>query len=772
MFLPRGGTEAKGDWLNVLLASRGLHTPVQREAFLRPDMAALRDAELLPGAQEAAKVLEKIRRDRHTVAIYGDYDVDGVCAAAIMEETLIAYGVDCFIYIPDRHEEGYGLNMEAVERLSERAQCIWTVDCGIVSHGEVERARELNMDVVITDHHRPGDTLPRANAVVCPLLEDYPFPYLCGAGVAWKMCDLLMGRDFAMGRLCLCALATVADVVSLTDENRVLVYHGLKQIASTARPGLISLCRRAGLETGSVTSSSIAYQLAPRLNAAGRLESAMDAVRLLRTEDEGEAEALSLKLELLNTKRREAQSVVMAEAEDQVREMDLTALHAIVVLGENWDSGVVGLAAGKIAEKYAYPTVILTRLEDGETCVGSARSAGQVDIHRALHACGDIFLRFGGHAAAAGMTLKCEDVPLLRERLSQNVSEQLQGKAPVKTVVYDAKMTLAEVTQHTVEQLEALEPFGMGNPAPRFLFENAEMLLLRRVGAQRNHLKCTLRQDGQVREGIAFGLGHLDAFAGNRADLVAVPVLNRFMGRVTAECQVTDLKPSCAHLPRDEERELRAVLQELRLLAENMYEFAPIAGFSAVEDVPETWLCEPQGTLFWCRRAETAERMAARYPQLSLLENPEGDPRAYTGIALYQSAFSPRYKRVVLCDGLLCNEEMSYLRAVYPGTEFVYFSGSSAREMAIRLRVSVEELRDIYRALRASGGDEIARFAERMHIPAARADAAFDMLSDMKLIRRRQGPDRAEMLPAQKSDPEMSALYRLLSRIGTQEGVF
>lgn len=767
MFRPRGGVEANAGWLDALLLSRGLDTQEKRQAFLRPDFGALRDARLLPGALDALHVLENLKAEHKTVAVYGDYDVDGVCAAAIMEETLLAYGVSCFVYIPDRHEEGYGLNMAAIESLSTRCHAIWTVDCGIVSNAEVEYAKELGMAVVVTDHHRPGDALPPADAVVCPLLDGYPFPGLCGAGVAWKICDLVMGRAFAMDRLCLCALATVADVVPLLDENRVLVHFGLQKIAETKRKGLISLCRRAGVEPKQVKSSTIAYQLAPRLNAAGRLESAMDAVKLLRTLDEGEADALSLKLELLNTRRREAQNVVMVEAEEQVKEMDLTAFSAIVVLGENWDSGVVGLAAGKIAEKYAYPTVILTRLEDGETCVGSARSAGDVDIHRALKDCGDIFLRFGGHAAAAGMTLRCEDVPLLRERLSQNVRMQLQGRAPMKVVTYDAKMTLKDVTKATVEQMEQLEPFGMSNPAPRFLFEGVEIPLLRAVGAQGAHLKCTFRQAGEVREGIAFGMGKTGFMPGCVADMVAVPTLNRFMGRETAECQVTDMRLESANLPVDEERELRAVLQELRLLAENIYEFAPIADFSCVGDVPSDWIGETQGTLLWCRSARTAQEMARRYPHLPLLTDAQHDPRAYTGITVWAAGVSPRYKRVVLCDGLLCEEEKAYLATQYPGVAFCSLDSTCARDMARRLYVSVEELREIYRTLKKSGGDETLRFAEKMGMPASRADAAFDMLCDMGLAERQKSPDGIRLLPAARSDPARSALYRLLARIGT-----
>ena len=765
LFLPRGGCAQSENWLEHLLLSRGLDTEAKKQAFLHPDFTALPPAALLPSAADAVRVLKELREKNATVAVYGDYDVDGVCASVIMEETLRAYGIPCFVYVPDRHEEGYGLNKNAVEALSSRCQGILTVDCGIVSHEEVRLAGELGMTVIVTDHHRPGDTLPPADAVVCPLLEDYAFPYLCGAGVAWKICDLLMGRAFAMERLDLCALATVADMVPLTGENRLLVHEGLKRMALSRRPGIQALCKRAGTEQMKVKASVIAYQLAPRLNAAGRLESAMDAVNLLRTWDMDEAEALSLKLDMINTRRKEAQSLVMAEAEDAVKTMDLTASAAIVVLGEDWDSGVVGLAAGKIAEKYGYPTVILTRLEDGVHCVGSARSGGAVDIHRALKECGDIFVRFGGHAAAAGMTLKCDDVPLLCERLSRNVRSQLMGAAPMKVVRYDASMRLSDITVETVEMMERLEPFGMGNPAPQFLFEKVEMQEMRQVGARGAHLKCVFRQGNEVRSGIAFGMGAFARLGMHVMDVVAAPTVNSFMGRVTAECQVTDMHivPSC--LSADPERELRAVLQELRRLAENIYEFAPAAGFSVVEEVPSPWMEMAQGTLLWCRRSETAVKMAMRYPRLPLLTDPVGDARGYTGIACADTEFAPCYRRVVLCDGLICPEEAMYLRARYPDTEFVCLQGTGARDLAKQLHVPIDELRALYKQLRERGSAETALFAERIQWPCARVEAAFDILADMGLAKHVQAPRGIMLLPPVKSDPMTSGLYRLLDSV-------
>lgn len=750
------------DWFGCLLAARGVDTPEKARAFLQPSMDQLQDPAALPGALQAMAVLKELRSQQAVVAIYGDYDVDGVCASSILEEALIRFGLRTFVYIPDRHEEGYGLNLQAVERLSAHCQALVTVDCGITSVAEVERARELGMKVIITDHHHIGDVLPNADALVSPLLADYPFPYLCGAGVAWKLCQLLCGDAFALGRLDLCALATVADVVALQGENRVLVKKGLEVMGENRRTGLRALCRAAGVDPRKIRSESVAYQLAPRLNAAGRLESAMDAYRLLRTEDEQEAAALSLKLETLNAKRREAQMLVLAEAENQVQHMDLTRQRAIVVLGENWDSGVVGLSAGKLAEKYAYPVVVLTRETGSDTCVGSARSACGVDLYQALKDCGDVFLRFGGHSQAAGMTLKCEHVPLLRERLSQQVQRQLQGRALIQQVEYDGVMHLEDVTRDTVEKMALLEPFGMGNPAPQFLFDQVEGVMLRPVGRENAHLKCTFRQDDAMRDGIFFGGGSWKDAPRGKLQFVGVPVINEFQGRLTAECQVRAMKLLPQTLPEDEDRELRAVLQELRHLTENIIEFAPLRRFSAAQTVPEDWGSASQGTLFLCRRLQTAKVWLEKLPHAHFMTGNSSDPRAYTAVGYAMQHWSPRYRHIVLCDGLLCDEELDALKNQYPDAAFCVLAPDGTQALLRKLYIGRDELRNMFRVLRTHSGQDAVSISESMGIPCARVLCAMEILCQMHLAAWRQDHMGVDMLPVRKCEPEESALYRFL----------
>ena len=430
--LPLTGLPA---WLCGLLAARGVTTAEAAQSFLHPAADQLRDPLALHDLEQAVAIIRNAAAQGRRAVVYGDYDVDGVSASAILYETLGILGMARQVYLPDRHKEGYGLNIPAVEKLAQEADILITVDCGITSIAEVSRAKELGMTVVVTDHHRHLDTLPPADAVVSPLLGDYPFPGLCGAGVAWKLALALAGEQ-VMELMELAAVATVADMVPLTDENRVIAALGLEQLAHTKRPGLRAVMERAGVQ-GTVSSDQVGFQIAPRMNACGRMASARIAFDMLTTRDRGEAEELAARMEALNQERKAEENKVLEAALSQAAQMDLVENHAIVVWGEGWNSGVVGLAAGRVAEQFAYPTVALA--VDGDKCVGSARSAGDIDIYKALSQCADLFERFGGHKQAAGLTLKRENLEIFAKRLSQAVAEQTGGKPVKPALVCDGK---------------------------------------------------------------------------------------------------------------------------------------------------------------------------------------------------------------------------------------------------------------------------------------------------------------------------------------------
>ena len=738
------------DWLGALLQARGILTERDAQAFLHPTLAQLLPPEQLHDMRKAVDMLYKARDLHQTVAIYGDYDVDGVSASAILWEALGQFGLRRQVYIPDRHQEGYGLNSPAVEKLAENCQVLLTVDCGITSLEEVRLAKEKGMTVIVTDHHKHLDALPPADAVVSPLLGDYPFPYLCGAGVAWKLALALIG-DGAMPLMEIAALATVADMVSLTGENRVIVKLGLEKIACTARPGLRAVMARAGIH-GNVSSEQVGFQIAPRMNACGRLASARIAFDMLTTWNGAEAEGLALKMESLNQRRKDEEAAVIEEALAQVKRMDLVDTKAIVVSGEGWNSGVVGLAAGRIAEKYAYPTVALSR--DGDTCVGSARSAGSIDIYAALSQCGDLFTRFGGHKQAAGLTMPAEHVDAFRKRLSDAVADQTNGMPVEPVILCDGDMSLRQVTEETVEWLARLEPFGIGNPSPRFLCEDAAPLSMRAVGAEGRHLKCTFRQGSDLRDGIFFGGGEYAGQMDGMFRLVMTPTVTEFRGKISAECRVYALQLQPESLRPDPDR-----------AAEALFRDAAANGGSAKE-ISERGLDDSmaggQGTLLVCRCLDTALAMRRRYPQADFALGKADDPRAYHTVLLYGTAAGAcaPFRHVVLCDG--AGEDASAWQAACPGAEVTALPRTDgAKRLLAQAFVDVAALRGCYVQLRSRLPRDLVDASACLGLTRGQCAFALTVLSQMKLIDFSFSPFRLALLPMVKRLPEENLLFRL-----------
>lgn len=739
------------DYLSRLLYARGVKTEAEARRFLHPALDQLPPSKALPGMEEAEKLLLRARDEGKRAVIYGDYDVDGVCASAVLYEALGILGMDREVYIPDRHQEGYGLNSQAVEKLARDFQVMVTVDCGITSVSEVRLAKEAGMQVIVTDHHRHGDTLPPADAVSTPLLRDYPFPFLCGAGVAWKLALCLIGEK-ALPLIELAALATVADMVPLTGENRVIVALGLELLSKTRRPGLKALMNRAGI-TGAVSSDQVAFQIAPRMNACGRMDTAHTALKMLLTQNAAEGEELALQMEKLNQARRDEEAAALSEALIQVARMDLVEKRAIVVCGENWNSGVVGLAAGRIAEKFAYPTVVLSR--DGDLCVGSARSAGEIDIHQALSQCADLFERFGGHKQAAGLTIRAQRVPELDERLSRAVAEQTGGGIVIPEIVCDGEISLGDVTEETVHWLSRLEPFGIGNPCPRFLVDGAEALSLRAVGAQGRHLKCSFRQGKDLRDGIFFGGGDWTGQAG-RFRLAVSPTLNEFRGSVSAECRIygLELKPESLHENTDEA--IIALMREER------------GGEAALEISESEWkqrMAGNQGTLLVCRRLQTALALREKYPHADFCLRRADDPRAFHTVLLYGSADAPcaPFRDVVLCDGDT-GEAAAWRRACPGARVWAEKEGEGLRELFALAYLSVEQLRTVYAALRRSVPRDFYVFSAEIGLRPGQTAFALSVFSQLGLASVQFSPFQITLLPMVKRGPEESGLYRQAGR--------
>ncbi len=516
----------------TILQARGLQNETVRESFLNPDYTAGHDPFLLPDMTKAVERLVQARERQEKVVIYGDYDIDGLTATTVLVEALAAFGfrfVETFI--PNRFVEGYGMTVDAVERIaSTGAKLIITVDCGSLSEEPITRANELGVDVIVTDHHNVAPVQPPAVAVINPkrLLQDYPkryndlqltriiknkplYPFLDlpGVGVAFKLVQALQTRldGLPLGQekwlLDLVALGTVCDVVTLVDENRMHVYWGLKVLAKTKRPGLRALMAVAGVESEKVNARSLGFMLGPRMNASGRLETARYAQELLLAKKGEEALELAERLDAMNAERRAEQDKIHKAAVKQAEEY---RYHEVLVVSHaDWNHGIVGIVAAKLLEKYKKPTFVLQEL--GEEAKGSARSYGDFSAADAIRAADDLITKGGGHKLAAGLTLPIGNIELFRTRVNEYFSSlQLAPQPPLLLPKADVAVDdLGDITEELTTQIATLEPFGNGNPEPILRVNNVHVISLRRMGSDGQHLKLTVRdKKGNSLELIAF----------------------------------------------------------------------------------------------------------------------------------------------------------------------------------------------------------------------------------------------------------------------------
>ena len=532
-------------WMSALLRARGIDTEEKARRFLNPSLSGLCDPFQMEGMKTAVELIRSAVDAGERIMIFGDYDADGICAVSVLLETLTEEGAQVSFRLPDRRKDGYGLNEGAVREIAGIARLLITVDCGISNHAEVALAKSLGMTVIVTDHHQLPETLPEADAVLNPLLGSYPCPYLCGAGVALKICQALQGIPGLEKRLDLAAIATVVDIVPLQDENRIIVREGLKRISTTVRPGLRALLECAGL-SAPLKADDLAFRIGPRLNAAGRLGDASLGVRLLLTGKTETARAAAKQLEEMNRLRQNQEREITSEALRRIGETpSFTEDRVLIAVGEGWNPGLIGLAAGKICEKYYRPAIVLSIPEDGSPAVGSCRSIPGVHIFELLRECGDLLVRFGGHAQAAGLSVKAENIPALREKLNRIVRETCGEGVFIRRLEYDLEIPFRSWTPDTLSELELLEPTGCGNPCPVFLLSGASVQSMRRVGRDLSHLQLSLlTPENTAVRGIAFSRGEEAEKEHSDVDLLYRPVRNVFNGRVSIEAQVLELQPS------------------------------------------------------------------------------------------------------------------------------------------------------------------------------------------------------------------------------------
>lgn len=532
----------------LLLSSRGVDTAEKVEAFLSQGVA-LSDPFLLKDMDKAVQRIQRALDSFERICIYGDYDADGVTATAILYNYLEAQGADVIYYIPSRSDEGYGLHKQAIDKLSDRGvRLIITVDNGISAVDEAAYIAECGMELVITDHHRPIGQLPQAVAVVDPHREDDTSEYkaYAGVGVAFKLlCALEQGMDEDLLDMYadLVAIGTVADIVPLVGENRSFVSRGLELMNFEPRPGVDALKRTCNIKDGELDSGKIAFVIAPRINAAGRVESADLALKLLLSEDEGDAELAAEILNKCNEKRHSAEKQIMNDILDIIKaKPELLDDRILVFDGEGWNSGVIGIVASKVMEHFGKPSIVICR--DDDTAHGSCRSMEGFSIFDALSSVSDILTHFGGHHLAAGFGLRCDMIEQFRKRINQYARE---FPLAVQRLTIDCKVKPANMGIGILSSLRALEPFGAGNPVPVFGLYNMRLKAIKAVG-QGKHLRLLLERDGTVLPAMRFGVSE-DKFPFKINDVVDVAVLaerNDYMGRENISLHIKDIRPAGA----------------------------------------------------------------------------------------------------------------------------------------------------------------------------------------------------------------------------------
>ena len=539
-----------------LLVNRGITSPDHASTFLNPSFDTLADPFLLPDAECAIKRIRTALHRHERVCVHGDYDVDGVTSAALWTRLLEKLGADVSVHIPHRTRDGYDMRSKFITQShADGVKLVITTDSGTQRIGEVAQARAAGIDVVVTDHHEPGDRLPDAVAVVNPQRRDsrYPFRELAGVGVAFRLGEALIralghsADSYRHAYSDLAAIGTVADIMRLAGENRAIVCQGLSALRTTRKPGLQALMRTARVRSDSVSARVIGFVLGPRLNAIGRMDDARLALELLLTRDAAEANALAQSLESANTQRQLEQGRILEAAAAQVDTMDLAESGCLVLASDAWHPGIIGIVANKLVERYHRPAVLISLDLESGIGHGSARSTRPFDMFRAVSACDSLLEEFGGHSHAAGLSIRHENIAAFATSMCRLASEWLTPDDFIPVIDADAEIDASAVTEELVVALGALEPYGRGNEEPILISRNAVIADVVRMGKEGAHLKLRVSGDGAgAIDAVMWGEGAMaERIApGERYDLCYRPSLNRYNGRTSVQFILEDLRVS------------------------------------------------------------------------------------------------------------------------------------------------------------------------------------------------------------------------------------
>lgn len=697
-----------------LLYRRHATDELSMRAFLEPSLQRLHDPMLLKDMNEAVSCIREALKNGKKICVYGDYDVDGICAVSMMLMCLRSMGADVRYYIPSRHEEGYGMNPEAIEALfKDGVGLIITVDNGIKALKEAELCYKLGMKLIVTDHHLCGEELPCAEAVICHTRADdqYPNGDICGAGTAYKLIEALTGAKEALVYLPLAGLATIADVVPLLGENRTFAALALEMMnRGECQMGLREIARRArpGKKLG---SGDIGFGIAPRLNAAGRLADAAVCVELLCSEDEVFCSETAEELEKLNARRQQEETEICAQAFEILDKCDLSDKRSIVLRGD-WNSGVIGIAASRIVERYYRPTILFS--QNGGMLTGSARSIPGVHIYAALLPCADLFTRFGGHAAAAGASMDEDKYEAFCERFEKSVRETVPMDVFIPRRFYELDAELKDIDMTLAEQTEALAPFGEGNPMPVFHISKAYLRGLKRIGTQGTHLKGSLCSAEYARPCVFFGAGdcHDELLEMDSCEILCEPSVNRYLGSETLQLRLKAVRPC---LPTDAESYIRSHREKFidaisrNILYNGSCSFIPYKLTDKDEWLEKALKEDITGVLVLCCSAKGAVALLGRRKLFERMDirffHENEQPCAY-----HTAVFAPildamhpwRYRRILIYDAPPVRGMAQKLRELAPNAEIFVGEEEGSDELEA-LRFSRDTFKPMYFAFMRAG---------------------------------------------------------------------
>ncbi len=540
-----------------LLVTRGITEAEQARRFIQPQLNELHDPFLMKDMDKAVARLQKAIRACEHILIYGNYDVDGTTAVALIHRFLTLSIINCPLsidyYIPDRYTEGYGISFQGIDYAAEKGcTLIIALDCGIKATDKVAYAKKKGIDFIICDHHMPDTIIPDAVAVLDAKRPDcgYPYKELSGCGVGFKLVQAFAQAeqipfDQLLPLLELVAMSIASDIVPLTDENRILAHYGIREINAHPSVGLAAILQVANIEPKQLNIADLIYRVGPRINACGRINTGRDAVRLLITEDAEEARTMSESINQSNTERKDLDEQITQEALQMLHDDPANTTHtATVVCGKEWHKGVIGIVASRLTESYFRPTIVLTESEGMVS--GSARSVGGFDIYSAIDSCRDLLTNFGGHPFAAGLSMKAENYPIFKERFEQYVATHILPEQQQPVIEVEAEIHFCDVTNEFYNVIRHLEPFGPGNPRPVFVTRNiCNYRYTRAVGQGNRHLRLDITDRTGALGGIAFGMGHLaiDLQNGNNMDVCYELGLNTFNGKTSLQMMVQDIHP-------------------------------------------------------------------------------------------------------------------------------------------------------------------------------------------------------------------------------------